>query len=229
MKYRNEWKYLCNNIDYELIDNKLSKVLNYDMHANKKHYYTVHSLYFDDYKDNCLKDNDAGLSKRYKWRIRYYDNNTSVFFLERKEKLNGMCRKKSAKLDEETYHHLIQGEYKEVFWKEDNNLIKQFCIEGMVRLFKPKVIVDYERVAYIEPITNIRITFDKNVSASKEVDKFNKGGYTKVPILNTNNYVFEVKFDDILPSHIKKTLYLNKLQQTTFSKYYLSRLSLGGH
>ena len=43
--------------------------------------YLIHSLYFDDYKDKSIYTTDSGLSKRFKWRIRYYGDYQSFYVL----------------------------------------------------------------------------------------------------------------------------------------------------
>ena len=223
MKYRNEWKYICEDGDLNLIENKLSKVLRLDPHANEDGKYRIHSLYFDDAQNTCMYDNDAGLGKRFKYRIRYYNDDNSVFFLERKEKFNGLCRKESCKLTREQFENIINNNISEVFWSTDNKTLKKFCIDVQTKLFKPKVIIDYERTAYVEPITNVRITFDRNISCSLELDKFLTEDYVHYPLQDKDKHVLEIKFDDILPGYVRQSVQQKRLVQTTFSKYYLSR------
>ena len=93
----------------------------------------------------------------------------------------------------------------------------------LIHNYKPKVIIDYERVAYVEEITNVRITFDMKISASYELDKFLDNDYRKFYIMPSNMNLLEVKFDHILPSYIKNILELNSMNQTSFSKYYFGR------
>lgn len=227
MKYRNEWKFKVNDCEIIMIKNKISRLLSYDEHINNNGVYYIHSLYFDDYKNTCMRDNDAGIGVRYKWRIRYYNNNLDYICLEKKEKKNSLTRKKMCKISIEDYLSIVNNKTFDVFWNSKNEpLLKEFCYDISTKLFKPKIIIDYERCAFIEPISNIRITFDRNISASKDLDKFIIGDYTKIPIQNINENIMEVKFDDILPSHIKQATYLKSLKQTTFSKYYLSRTIL---
>ena len=226
MKYRHEWKFNVSDSELTMINNKISRLLSYDEHINNNGIYFIHSLYFDDYANTCMKDNDAGVNKRYKWRIRYYNNNLDYICLERKEKNNGLTRKKMCQISMNEYINIINNNMFEVFWNTNYELLKEFCFDISTRLFRPKIIIDYERCAFVEPICNIRITFDKSITASKEVDKFLIGNYTKTPIQNINENIMEVKFDDILPSHIKQATYLNSLEQITFSKYYLGRSML---
>lgn len=89
--------------------------------------------------------------------------------------------------------------------------------------YQPKVIVDYERIAYVEEITNVRITFDMKISASSDIDNFLTGDYIKYYVQENNYNVLEVKFDDILPSFIRNIVESYNFNQTSFSKYYYCR------
>ena len=89
--------------------------------------------------------------------------------------------------------------------------------------YHPDIIIDYERIAYVEEISNVRITFDMKISASYELDNFLNNNYIKFYIMPSNMNLLEVKFDYILPSYIKNILELNNLNQTSFSKYYYGR------
>ena len=94
-------------------------------------------------------------------------------------------------------------------------------MEILRRRFTPRVIVDYERIAYIEPITNIRVTMDTNISVSRHFNRFLEGDYLRTPLMRKDEHVLEVKFDEILPGYVKRSIYQSGLQQQTFSKYVL--------
>jgi len=89
--------------------------------------------------------------------------------------------------------------------------------------YRPKVILDYERIAYVEEITNVRITFDMKISASYELESFLDGDYQSFYILPSGLNVLEVKFDNILPSHIRNIVESYSYNQGSFSKYYYGR------
>ena len=126
----------------------------------------------------------------------------------------------------EEYQAIIAGEYEKLLYDEQNPILQQLCICAMTRRFVPKVIIDYERTAFVEPITNIRITADRNISASYSVDEFLTGNYMKVPVMEKNKHVLEVKFDYILPRNVKNAITRENMIQTSFSKYYLGRKKL---
>lgn len=126
----------------------------------------------------------------------------------------------------EEYQLLMDGRVMDVFWNTDQKLLKEFCVDTVTRRFLPRIIINYEREAFVETIANIRITMDYNISASDEIERFLCGDYMKIPVLEKKKHVLEVKFDDVLPSHIKAVLQANVLGQRSFSKYYLGRIAV---
>ena len=225
MKYRTEWKYICESHDMEIVRHKIASLLPLDHNANKE-VYNIHSLYFDDYLNTCAFDNDAGNDERFKWRIRYYNDDPEFLKLEKKVKKNDRCYKLVTSMSAEQYDQIVKEDYSAVLWNTDDRLMKEFCIACMTGMFRPKIIVDYERIAYVEPISDVRITFDMNISASLETDRFLYNDYMKFPIQEKDRNVLEVKFDDILPSYLANALSNEALQRNTFSKYYLGRITL---
>lgn len=204
----------------------MAPVLSHDFYADKNGKYEVHSLYFDDYKDTCARENVAGEGRRFKYRIRYYGNDSDKLWLEKKEKLNSYCHKRHCAVSVEEYQLIMEGRALEVFWNTKEKLLREFCIDIVTKRFTPRIIIDYEREAFVEIIANVRITLDYNISASDEIEGFLNGNYMKIPVLEKKRHVLEVKFDDVLPSHIKKVLQSNILGQRSFSKYYLGRIAV---
>ena len=194
-----------------------------DSHTPPGGRYIIHSLYFDDYKDTSVYTTDSGLSNRFKWRIRYYGNDLNYIVLEKKEKKDSRCHKKSCKITVDEYNSIVSGGILDLVYDTDKDLVKELAVDMLTHDYRPKVIVDYERVAYVEEITNVRITFDMRISASYELDKFLKGEYLSFYILPSGINVLEVKFDEILPSHIRNIVESFGFKQTSFSKYYYGR------
>lgn len=224
--YRNEWKYRLQEPDLAVIESRVASVMEIDSHSGQSGNYEIHSLYFDDYKDACAKENEAGVSRRFKYRIRYYGNASDVLKLERKEKMDGRCHKDSTLITKEMCQKILDGKADELYWETEDLLVRKFCVHIMARLFEPKAIISYERAAYVEEISNVRITLDKNISVSDVFDHFLSGDFMRYPIQERNEHVLEVKFDDILPGYIKNIISNKNLQQSSFSKYYLGRLKL---
>ena len=222
-KYRTEWKYNISNQELALLKSRISEVLELDPHTPEGGRYIIHSLYFDDYKDTSVYTTDSGLSKRYKWRIRYYGDDLSYIVLEKKEKKESRCHKKSCRLTLDEYERIVSGNITDIVYDTNKDLIKELACDMLMFNYKPKVIVDYERIAYVEEITNVRVTFDMKICASYELDHFLDGDYTKFYLQESGLNVLKVKFDDILPSYIRNIIESYGFNQTSFSKYYYSR------
>lgn len=225
-KYRNEWKYCEKEADLLAVKERLLGILDYDFHAGADGKYTIQSLYFDDNRNTCARDNVSGEGKRFKYRIRYYGSEAETLWLEKKEKKNSGCFKRKCSLLIQEYQNIIDGKVMDVFWGTQEQLLKEFCIDIVTRGFNPKVIISYQREAFVEPIANIRITLDYNISASSEIGRFLNGGYFRIPVMEKEKHILEVKFDEVLPSYIKTALQSDGLLQQSFSKYYLGRLAL---
>ena len=194
-----------------------------DPHSLKNERYFVHSLYFDDYKDTSLYTTSSGLSDRYKWRIRYYGDDLNYIVLEKKEKKDGRCHKKSCKLTISEYESIVSSNITDIVYDTEKKLIKELAKDVLIHGYKPKVIIDYERIAFVEEITNVRITFDMKISASYDLEKFLEGSYTKFYLHPSGTNILEVKFDSILPSYIRNIVESFGFVQTSFSKYYYGR------
>ena len=147
----------------------------------------------------------------------------SYIVLEKKEKIEGRCHKKSCKITVEEYNNIISGDLTDLVFETGKKLVKELAIDMLIHNYTPKVIIDYERIAYVEEITNVRITFDMKISASYELENFLDGDYQSFYVLPRGMNVLEVKFDDILPSHIRNIVESYRFTQGSFSKYYYGR------
>ena len=223
---RSEWKFICTDSQLELIHSRLSSVLSHDSHANKDGIYHVHSLYFDDYRNSCAAGNESGDGLRYKYRVRYYNDHADCLYLEKKEKRFGLGCKRKCNLSAEEYQALLSGHVSSMICRTDKQLLKEFGSQVVTRLFTPKAIIDYDRIAFSEPLSHIRITLDQNITVGNDCTAFTSGKYSRFPVQAFHENILEVKFDDYFPGWLRKMLDSMNLQQTTFSKYYLGRKKL---
>ena len=204
--YRSEWKYICTDGQLESIRSRLSGILARDTHAGPDGSYRVHSLYFDDYRDSCAAGNESGDGIRYKYRVRYYSDDTSALHLERKDKRYGLGNKRGCPLTLDEYGYLLRCDPSGLFWQAEKPLLREFCTLMMTRLFAPKAIIDYERTAFVEPVTHIRVTLDTNISAAYDFPAFISGSYPRIPLQPVHQNILEVKFDAILPGWLRQIL-----------------------
>ena len=220
MEYRHELKFPVSDADLEILRYRLMPLMKADVHQSGGSY-TVRSLYFDDFRDSCMRENEDGVDNRKKYRLRIYDGSDTVIKLEKKSKTRGMTKKVSVNVSREDCLSYIQG--KTVPIKEDSSeLEKELFAEMQMNGMHPVSIVEYERTAFVEPMGNVRITFDRNISGSDVCNEF-LGDVPLVPLLPKGMHVLEVKYDEFLPDYIAQALEIGRLQRTSFSKYYYAR------
>lgn len=222
-RYRHEYKYLINSQDECILRARAAGVLMRDPHIKEDGSYYIRSLYFDDIYDSCMQENDAGTDPRAKFRIRYYNRDTSRIQLEKKSKRQGMTLKESCPLTPEECQLFMRGQIP-VASDQDSDTKKRLFLEMRLRGLLPKIIVSYERIPFIYPGGNVRVTFDRMICSSSGISQFLSGNYINRPILPVGNSILEVKWDEIIPLHIKEALALDSLHWTAFSKYYTCRI-----
>ena len=221
-RYRHEFKYLCSYGELMMLKVRLQGLVSLDTHVGESGVYNIRSLYFDDIYDTCYRENEAGTDPREKFRIRIYDHSSERISLELKRKVRGKTQKLSCLLTEEQCRGLMEGEIP-VLQENSPALLRKLCLLMQTRHMRPKVIVEYERVPYVYPHGNVRITMDENISASNRTDRFLERQIPLRPILEAGQHILEVKYDEYLPDGIYRTIQSGNLRQTAFSKYYLCR------
>ena len=220
--YRHELKYIIDNCQVELLKCRLPEIISADSHTDSRGAYQVRSLYFDDYKNSCYYDNENGNDPREKYRIRIYNGSDKKISLELKRKQNGKTLKKSCPLTRSQTELLIAGQM--LPWDDGADpLLKKFYIWQQTRYGQPRVIVNYDRIPFVYPDGNVRITLDTNITTSVNFNRFFCDDVWGRPIMPKGRQLLEVKYDEFIPDHIFRSIQTNKLERTTFSKYYLCR------
>lgn len=221
IRFRHEYKYPVTDAEIAMLKIRLKTIVHCDPHALNG-MYNIRSLYFDDYNDRCFVENTEGTDPREKFRIRIYNHSDERITLECKRKERGKTLKTSCPLTRKETEQLITGEYLRNI-SEQSPLLRRLTVGMMTQRMMPVVIVEYDRIPYVYKNGNVRITFDTNVSSSSDISGFFDDNIAKRPIMPHGMQLMEVKFDEFLPDHIYKTLSLEGLRQTTYSKYYLCR------
>lgn len=221
-RYRHEFKYLCSYGQLRMIQVRLSGLIPLDPHVGESGIYNIRSLYFDDYYDSYLRENEAGTDPREKFRIRIYNHSSERISLELKKKVRGKTQKLSCPLTEGQCRKLMAGEIPDIPG-DAPPVLQKLVLLMRTRLLRPKVIVEYDRVPYVYPYGNVRVTLDENIRASGRADLFLEDQIPLRPILQSGQHILEVKYDEYLPDYIYRAIQTEDLQQTAFSKYYLCR------
>lgn len=220
MKYRHEYKHEISRGDMLVLRSRLAAVMKKDIHAIDGKYF-IRSLYFDTAQDKALKEKINGVNIREKFRIRYYNNDTSVIHLEKKSKINGLCLKESALLSKEMAQAIADGEY-DLMIKSDEPLIQELYTKIKTQGLRPKTIVDYEREPFVFPAGNVRVTLDYNIRTGITCTDFLNPDCVTVPAGDA--IILEVKWDEFLPDIIRDIVQLPSCRTGNYSKYAVSRI-----
>ena len=221
-KYRHELKYQVTDAQIQMLKNRIHHLLPLDSHVAQTGSYFIRSLYFDDYDNRCMKENENGTDPREKFRIRIYNGSAHKISLECKRKERGKTHKTSCPLTEEQTRMLMAGQVIPDIGNQPP-LLRRLSLEMMTRRLRPVVIVEYERIPYVYKNGNVRVTLDTNIRSSSAVQTFLEPHITGRPVLPVGQQLLEVKYDEYLPDFIYRSLMLPNLRQTAFSKYYICR------
>ncbi len=204
-KYRHELKFKISESASEVLKQKLSLIMATDDNAFfEDGSYLIKSLYFDDLNSKSYYEKMDGVLYRKKYRIRIYNDDDSFIRLEKKMKHNNMTAKEQMLISKDIYCKILNGNYDEIHNAE--GLLLEFLNDAKTKGLIPSIIVGYHRIAFIYPISDVRITFDSNIeSGLYNYDLFDSNMPT-YRVDEKGKIVLEVKFNEVLPLHIANIL-----------------------
>lgn len=216
--FRHEYKYVLPLEESFALREKLNEVLTLDRGGS----YIVRSLYFDSCEDQDYYDKLNGEMERKKIRLRIYNVNDTKAKLEIKGKYDYHQLKESLVISKEDSEKLLAGDYSFLI-DIDNEVAHKLYVYLMEGHYLPKVVIEYDRIAYITGGTSTRITFDFNIKKSTDFDHFFSDEINYYDLTDPKDVVLEVKFDRFLEPYISKILekYINRYQSV--SKYMMGR------
>ena len=221
MDFRHEWKHEINYSDMLTLRHRLKAVMTPDSHAVGGSYF-IRSLYFDNLADKALREKIDGVNCREKFRIRYYNHDTSLIHLEKKSKWNGLGNKQSAVLTAQEAQAIVDGDWD---WMPDSGqpLVQELYSKMHSQGLRPKTIVDYTREPFVYAPGNVRVTLDYNIRTGLNRTDFLNPDCVTIPAGNSP-IILEVKWDEYLPSIIRDIVQLDGRRTTAFSKYAICRI-----
>lgn len=218
--YRYELKFTINKNMAEILKQKLKIVMDLDSHCSEEGY-LIRSLYFDDYNSTAYYEKIDGVLYRRKYRIRIYDFEEKTIKLECKEKKDNYSKKRATTITKQMCYNLINREFERI--DTNDELVNEFINEAKLRPLLPSIMVDYKRVAFTYPVSDVRVTFDSEISSGyNNFDIFDKSA-NSLAMINDNEMVLEVKFNEVLPNHIALVLSSVPIIRQAFSKFAVCR------
>ena len=221
MDYRHEWKHELNYLDLLTIRSRLRAVMEPDPHAVDVRY-LIRSLYFDNLRDKALREKLDGVNMREKFRIRYYNGDTSLIHLEKKSKRSGLGTKFMAPMTAQEAQKLVDGD---IDWMlaSEFPLIQELYCKMLYQGMRPKTIVDYTREPFIYRPGNVRVTFDYDIRTGLSCTDFLNPDCTTIPAGDAA-IIMEVKWDAYLPDIIRDIVQTPGRHAAAFSKYAQCRI-----
>ncbi len=226
---RIEYKYLIDETKAKSITRAIRPFTKYDPFSLLKpdNSYPVYSLYFDSRQRQFFYDKRDGLISRLKIRLRTYSDDTKnpqSIFLEFKKKFGEVSIKERVKISSFQYQRLISANPCQIPGRTDavsttfNVLSDAF---GLV----PTLKIVFDREALFDRTDkNIRVNFDRNITAHTAQDLFSESYGLKIL---RHHLVMEIKFANTIPNWLHRIITGFQLQRDSFSKYYNSMVSCG--
>ncbi len=222
---RREIKYLVPLLQFKMLEPKLALVLRPDAAGDARGLYKVRSLYFDSFHDEDYFDVLKGAETRKKIRIRVYPPQGRLIKLEYKFKQGVNQQKTSISLTRKQARQMVDKDYGFLLDLPDP-MAAQIYHEMMMRVYQPRVLIEYDRQAYTAPGNDIRITYDSQIRASRQCGSLFAANANFTPLVAPDMGVLEVKYNGFLYSYLQNVLQNLNAQPAAMSKYVLGRADL---
>ncbi|MDP2426411.1 MAG: polyphosphate polymerase domain-containing protein [bacterium] len=217
---RAEYKFLITYDDYIKLKFQLSHIMTLDAHADTSSSdYHLTSIYYDDLMDTHLFEKSDGLEYHQKYRVRFYS--TGDTRLEYKTKIGNMTSKRSLWLSNELTKAILERDYEILYRHLDQELIENIVVRMKLDDLKPTLIIEYDREAFVYPQGDVRITFDKALTARR----FDQDIAYERKLYEPKYMILEVKYTGLLPDFIRSIVFFKNFQPVSFSKYYTGWLT----
>ena len=203
--FRHEYKFLISANAAKLLKLRLPHIMQRDPHAGPNGQYTIRSLYFDDVNAAAYYEKMDGIDNRTKYRIRFYNYDSSVIKLEKKEKLGNLTRK-TAQTITKNDARALEYALSQGCPDHPDGLAEELRLACLGRGLRPKVLVDYDRTPFLCHAGNTRITIDENLRTRPYIAHLFASPRAMTPVLDPNQVILEVKFDDFLPGYLAEAL-----------------------
>lgn len=217
---RTEEKYLLSYPQALKLQSKLRHLLPVDAFGGENGY-RVRSLYFDSFHNTDYHDKSAGTYHRKKVRLRIYDERQTDAKLELKEKHGALQHKISVTISRQDAEQLCRGDYHVLLEYQTPDAMRLYTIMAL-NLYRPAVIIEYDRLAFTYDLFSTRITLDSNVRSSELVLDLYQPILPWDYVVN-QSVILEVKYNQLLPGFLSDVLDHENLNKLSVGKYALGR------
>ncbi len=220
--FRKEIKYVITKVEFLRIQKHLDVLMENDRNGYNGTY-MVRSQYYDSLNNHDLYDNLDRVMEKRKIRVRIYSTDTKHAKLEYKCKSNMDGKKYSLSITRDEALMMEAHKYDFLLAREED-IAKRIYVKMVQGGYTPKTIVEYDRTAYLYPASDVRITFDTSVKATKNPYGLFSEELSYVPLIKGDAGILEIKYNDFVPYSLKQIVqYIDNLAES-FSKYSKARI-----
>lgn len=218
---RQEKKYLLTLQEATAEIGFLQQIMNPDPH-NGPDGYPIRSLYFDTLADGDYFDKVDGIEVRRKLRLRCYAADSPFAMLEMKQKHGEQQLKRSLRVTRTEGERLCSGDYSPLLAYEEPFAAECYALL-QTRCYRPRALVEYRRTAFVSPVNNTRLTFDRQIRASESRFDLFADDLCLHPVFEPSHVVMEVKYNGFLLSYIKQAVDRIDRRELSVGKYAQGR------
>lgn len=220
--YRHEIKYYINSLQAAELGLILGKSMHRDSNAGETGAYWIRSLYFDTIGNKDYYEKIIGHDIRKKIRLRIYSLDAQGVKLEIKNKNSSYTLKETVSISRGDAVELVSGNSAPLLSYNEKTAIRAYAYMHQ-SLYRPNVLIDYNREAYLYPFQNIRVTIDKNLYASYNPKGLFSHDLPMLPVFSDDVCILEVKYDKMIPAFLQRLLSSLEAQKSQISKYCIGR------
>jgi len=210
---RQEVKFVINQEQYAQIYERIADKIPPDEFGE----YLVQSLYFDTENWDVIRASIEKPMYKEKMRLRCYGvpGGDSTIYLELKKKYRGVVHKRRIAFPMD---RLTGNRARDIAAAEDSQIGRELNFYFQSHPVQEKVHISYNRVAFADDRSGLRITFDTNVRfRTNQLDYDNPAGGLEV--LSPRFVIMEIKTLGGMPLWLAQTLSELQIYPTSFSKY----------
>lgn len=210
---RIEKKYLLTKEQYEGLMERISTYLRPDEYPEG----LICNIYYDTPEFRLIRESLDKPFYKEKLRLRCYNEITEKdsAYLEIKKKYDGIVYKRREKMNVMTAEEFIKNPPLDATTQIAREL--SWFVRHYGTLF-PAFYIAYDRLAFVEKETRVRITFDYNIRYRRENVTLIHGS-RGTPLFTEGEVLMEIKAPMAIPLGIVKAMSELKIYPTSFSKY----------
>jgi hypothetical protein len=213
--FRHEVKYALSLYEYLKFRDFCMGFMDYDKNAEADGEYIVKSHYFDTVYFSDYNEKLNGIYDRQKYRLRTYGD-SGYYRLEKKIKKGLLNKKISGEISCDHAEMLILGKMN---IKTGDDTTDAIISEMYFKDCRKSVYIEYKRQAFTMKELDLRITFDKDLSMLYGNYGINEAKPGLYPCFYECEAVLEIKYKDLLPRWIEKTVRRIVPSEYSISKY----------